>query len=72
MNIFKKLNGWKTILFYILAQVFGSYPLLLSALQELMENPKDVQKIINFLIQLGIALGLSHKLLKNVGVTEKE
>jgi len=66
MNIFKKLNGWKTILSYILAQIFGSYPLLLTAFNELLEDYKNPQKIINFLVQLGMVLGLSHIAIKNV------
>jgi len=66
MSIFKKLNGWKTIISYILAQAFGSYPLLLTAFNELVADYKDPQKIINFLIQLGMALGLSHIAIKNV------
>lgn len=67
MGILKKLDGWKTILSYILAQVFGSYPLLLTAFNELAADYKDPQKIINFLIQLGLVLGLSHKAVKNFG-----
>lgn len=65
-NLLKKLDGWKTILSYIFAQVFGSYPLLLTAGKELLTDYKNPEKIINFLIQLGLALGLSHKALKNL------
>lgn len=60
------LDGWKSIISYVFAQVFGSYPLVITAFNELLENPKDPQKIINFLIQLGLALGLTHKVLKNL------
>lgn len=66
MKIFKYLNGWKTVLSYVLAQVFGSYPLLLTAFNDLMADSKNPQKIINFLIQLGLALGVGHIAIKNV------
>lgn len=65
-KLLKYLDGWKSIISYILAQVFGSYPLVLSAFNDLMDNPKDPQKIINFVLQLGLALGLSHKIIKNI------
>lgn len=65
-KILRLLDGWKTILAYIFAQIFGNYPLLLSAFNEFIADPKDAQKILNFLIQLGLALGLSHRLLKNL------
>lgn len=65
-KLLKLLNGWKSIISYIAAQVFGSYPLVLTALNEFLENPKDPQKVVNFVVQLSLALGLSHKLLKNL------
>lgn len=69
-KLLKYLDGYKTILAYIFAQVFGSYPLVVSSFNELLADHKNPQNIINFLVQLGLALGLSHKLLKNVGIAQ--
>lgn len=66
MKILKYLDGWKTIIGYLLAQFLGSYPLLLTAAQELLADPQDKQKLYNFVAQLVIATGLTARLFKNI------
>lgn len=65
-RLLKILDGWKSVISYVAAQVFGSYPLVLTALNEFLAEPKNPQKVVNFLVQLGLALGLSHKVFKNL------
>lgn len=66
MKILKYLDGWKTIIGYLLAQFLGSYPLLLTAAQELLADPQNKQKLYNFVAQLVIATGLTARLFKNI------
>lgn len=64
-KLLKYLDGWKTVIGYLLAQFLGSYPLLLTASQELLEDPQNKQKLFNFVAQLVIATGLTARVFKN-------
>lgn len=66
LALFSKLNGWKTILGYLVAMVAGSQPLLGAAFAAWMANKQDPQAITNLLAQLAVAGGLFHKFIKNV------
>lgn len=65
-KLLRYLDGWKTIIGYLLAQFLGSYPLLLTAAKELLANPEDKQKLYNFVAQLVIATGLTARVFKNI------
>lgn len=65
-NILSRLDGWKSILGYILAQIFGDMPMLLAAINAFIANPKDTQAALNLVAQLALAFGLSHRAIKNV------
>ncbi|NDF13447.1 MAG: hypothetical protein EB060_11625 [Proteobacteria bacterium] len=66
LNVIAKVNGWKTILAYVVAQVGGSYPLVLGAYLAWKAAPSDPQAIANLVAQLGLVVGVGHKLVKNV------
>lgn len=61
-----RINGWKTILAYVVAQVSGTYPMLLAAYVAWQAAPSDAQAISNLIAQLGLAVGVGHKLVKNL------
>jgi hypothetical protein len=65
-NILGKLDGWKSILGYVLAQIFGDMPMLLAAINGFIANPKDPQAALNLVAQLVLAFGLSHRAIKNI------
>ena len=65
-GLFGKLNGWKSIVGYLVAQVAGSQPLLMAAWVAWLAAPKDPQAILNLLGQGVLAGGLLHKLIKNL------
>jgi hypothetical protein len=62
-----RLNGWKSIISYLLLQVPGlsDYPGVVTAIQEALANPTK-QNVINLVLQLALVGALSHKALKNV------
>jgi hypothetical protein len=61
-----KINGWKTILAYVVAQVGGTYPLVAGAFLAWKATPNDPTAIANLVAQLGLVVGVSHKVLKNL------
>lgn len=65
-NILGRLDNWKSILGYLLAQFFGDQPMLLAAINAFIANPKDPQVALNLVAQLVLAFGLSHRAIKNV------
>lgn len=67
MAIWSLLNGWKTILGYLLLQIpeITSYPGIGDAIKEVISNPTR-QNIINFVVQLLLAIGVIHKVEKEV------
>ena len=60
-----KLNGWKSILGYLLASVASGAPMLLPAVKAALAT-HSVVDISNAAGQLLLALGLAHKAWKNV------
>lgn len=65
-EILAKLDGWKTILAYAAVHIFGAYPLLLGAINEVIANPKNKAAIIELLIQAALAFGVLDRLRKNL------
>lgn len=65
-KLLAKINGWKTILAYIVAQVGGSYPLVAGAFMAWQAAPSDPQAIGNLVAQLGLVVGVGHKVIKNL------
>lgn len=61
------LNNWKMVLAWVLTQLpdITSYPGLLSAIQELIAH-SNRQTIINFLVQALMAIGVAHRVKKNI------
>lgn len=66
LSLPSRINGWKTILAYVVAQVSGTYPMLLAAYLAWQAAPQDAQAIANLIAQLGMAIGVGHKLVKNL------
>lgn len=68
MNKFLQLfNGWKTIIGYALLQIpqLSDYPGLVGAIQDAVSNPSR-QSVINVALQALLAVGVAHKLIKNI------
>ncbi len=65
-KLLELLDGWKTVIGYLLAQFLGSYPLLLTAATALLSDPQNKQKLFDFVAQLVIATGLTARVLKNI------
>lgn len=66
LSLPNRINGWKTILAYVVAQVSGTYPMLMTAWVAWQAAPQDAQAIANLIAQLGMAVGVGHKLVKNL------
>lgn len=64
--LFKKLDGWKSILGYLILLVGGSNPLLGAAFAAWMANKQDPQAITNLIGQLTLAGGLFLRFIKNL------
>lgn len=62
----KKIDGWKTVLAYTVAQVSGSYPMVLGAYLAWQAAPSDATAISNLIAQLGLAVGVGHRVVKNL------
>jgi hypothetical protein len=62
----KKVDGWKTVLAYTVAQVSGSYPMVLGAYAAWQANPSDPTAVSNLIAQLGLAVGVGHRVIKNL------
>lgn len=67
-NILKALTGWKTIIAYAAAHLFGAYPLVLGAFNKLIENPTNKAFIVEFIIQAALAFGVLDRLNRNLKV----
>jgi hypothetical protein len=59
-------DGWKTAVAYVAAHLFGDYPLVLAAFQSLIANPKDMEAVVNFIVQLALAVGVADRVRKNL------
>ena len=71
MNIkkmLKKVDGWKTVLAYILIQIpwFSANPMVLDAAQKVLANTSDVQAWVNLIVQVLLAVGVLDIIRKNV------
>jgi hypothetical protein len=62
------LNGWKSIVAWLMLQVpfLVENPLLATAITQWIADPKDPAKIGNLVLQVLLAIGLIHKGLKEV------
>lgn len=65
-KLFAKVDGWKAILGYLIAQFAGSYPMLMVAFTAWVANKSDPQAVANLIAQLTLAGGIFHKFIKNV------
>jgi hypothetical protein len=65
--ILARINGWKSIISYLLLQVPGlsDYPGVVSAIQDAVANPTS-QNILNAVLQVALAGALAHKGVKNI------
>ena len=66
--ILEKINGWKMVIGIILAQIpwFADKPWLIEAIEKFIANMSDPTAIGNLVIQILIAVGLLHRVVKNV------
>lgn len=66
-KLFEFLNGWKTILAYILMQIpdLGNFPGLMTAIQNALAGGNR-QVYIELAIQILLAVGVSHRVVKNI------
>jgi hypothetical protein len=64
--IIRKTSGWKTIISYILLQIpwFADHPMLIEAIEKLASNPENPQYIGEVILQVLLAIGIIHKLVK--------
>jgi hypothetical protein len=62
----KKIDGWKTVLAYLVAQVSGTYPMVMAAYLAWQAAPSDPTAISNLVAQLGLAVGVGHRIVKNL------
>lgn len=65
-KLIANLDGWKSIIGYLLAQILGDFPLVLTAIQSWLANPSDKQALANVIAQVVLAFGLSMRLIKNL------
>lgn len=66
LKIFKRFEGYKAILGYLIAQLAGSQPLLMAAWIAWLANKHDPQAIADLVAQLALAGGLLHKFIRNI------
>jgi hypothetical protein len=70
-----KLNGWKTIIAYLLVQIpwLTDHPLIMDAITKILADYKSAEAWGNLLIQLFLLIGVTDILRKNIvqGVERK-
>lgn len=59
------LNGWKTVVGYIAANVLAGSPLALEAVNKYLTDP-SASNLINLAAHLLLALGIGHQIAKKV------
>lgn len=66
-KIFGFLNGWKTVIAYILMQIpdLGNFPGLMTAIQNALAGGNR-QVYIELAVQILLAVGVSHRAIKNI------
>jgi hypothetical protein len=65
MKLLKKIDGWKSILSYIGINLSSGSFLPIEAISEAVANP-TANSIFNAVVHVGLALGLTHRAIKNV------
>jgi len=62
------VDGWKTVLGYILLSIpgIGAAPMLKTAIEGLLANPGNKQAIIDLTLQVILALGVGDRIRKNL------
>lgn len=72
MNLFKLLNNWKTALAYVAMNIpgLGDMPMLKGAVEALINaiisHTVTPQLVIDFVLQLLLATGVLHRVMKNL------
>lgn len=63
----KLIDGWKSVIGYGLMSIpgIGTYPMLVDAVNQLLADPNK-QNVINAVVQGVLALGIAHKVIKNL------
>lgn len=66
-KLLNKLSGWKTVIGYVLLLIPGlsDHPMLLGAIEKVLREP-SAQNLIELAIQLLLAAGVSHRVVKNL------
>lgn len=66
-KLFEFLSGWKTVIAYILMQIpdLGNFPGLMTAIQNALAGGNR-QVYIELAIQILLAVGVSHRVVKNI------
>ena len=72
MALWKLLSNWKMVIAYLLMNIpgLGAYPMLVEALHRVMEAPAP-QAILNLAVQILLATGVLHRVLKNINGASK-
>lgn len=67
-KLFKPVDGWKTVIAYVLAQIpwFTSNPLIMEAVNKVMENPADKGAWVNLFVQILLLVGIADIVRKNL------
>lgn len=63
--VLKVTEGWKTVIGYVTLQLFGSYPLLLGAINRLLEDYRNPANWVEVAGHLLLALGVAWRAGKN-------
>lgn len=73
VSLWLKLNGWKTVLAYVVAQLpwFAANPMIVDAIMKVIANPdpstaEGAQAWGNLIVQLLMLTGIMHITVKNV------
>ena len=66
--IIDKLDGWKTIIAYMLAQIpyLADKPWLIEAIQKVIAAPDDPNAWGELIVQVLFAIGVLHRIAKNI------
>lgn len=73
VNLWLKLNGWKTVLAYVVAQLpwFAAHPMIVDAIMKVVANPdpttpEGAKAWADLIVQLLLLTGVFHIAVKNV------
>lgn len=67
MGFLNFLNGWKTVIGYLLMSIPGltDFPMIKAAIESILANPSR-QNLINAIVQIILALGVADRIRKNL------